>query len=308
MTAGKWIAGVGHFCRDSICTVENYPQEDGSTHILAIDDSQGGGAVATALVAAARLGTKTQAIANLGDDPNGDHILQGLAGEGVGTEGIRRIAGGRSSASWVMVDPVHATRTKFPYRDSLPPIEFDEVRRGLLSGAAVLHLDGTNWDNAMRAARLAKEAGVPVSLDGCSRQKDNNEKNLQLAALADILIMNAVYPFAVSGRTEREEAMRFMASLGEKKVVAMTGGAEGCWLWNGESAEHIPAFRVAAIDSTGAGDVFHGAFLSEWLRGTDVRSCLRFASAVSALKCLKLGGRAGIPSREETERFLAGQT
>lgn len=296
------IIGIGHCCQDSICTVEEYPAEDSSTHITSIDDSQGGGAVATAMVAASRLGVQTGMIANLGDDAVGDRIEAGFMRFGVCTAGIRRIAGGRSSSSIVMVDPRKGTRTKFPYRDDLPPIDFDEEQCELLRHARILHLDGTQYDNALKAAFLAKEYGVLVSLDGCSMQKDN-EKNLRLASMADILIMNVRYPLRVSGHDNYPEALAFFASLGPQVVIS-TQGSEGCLVWLEEGIQHFDAFRVQTVDTTGAGDVFHGAFLTAYLEGRSVRECIRFASAVSALKCRMPGGRAGIPDRQETENFL----
>lgn len=296
------IIGVGHCCQDSICTIEEYPPEDSSTHITAIDDSQGGGAVATAMVAAARLGVFTGMIANLGEDATGDRIESDFRGYGMDTSGIQRIPGGRSSSSIVMVDPRKGTRTKFPYKDNLPVIRFDEKRCQLLRRARILHLDGTNYENAVAAAELAKEFGVLISLDGCSMQKEN-QKNRRLAAMADILIMNARYPLKVSGKDTITEAMKKMASLGGKVVIS-TAGREGCYAYMDGQVHHFSAFQVPAIDTTGAGDVFHGAFLTAWLEEKDIRECIRFASAVSALKCLKLGGRAGIPTREEAEDFL----
>ena len=298
------VIGIGHCCQDSICVVEAYPPEDGSTHILSIDDSQGGGAVATALAAAARLGVPCAMMAHLGDDAIGDKIMEGFARYGVGTDWIRRVPGGRSSSSMVMVNPATGSRTKFPFRDALPPLDFDEAQKSAIGRARVLHLDGTRYENAVKAAEIAKAAGVTVSLDGCSRQKDN-ALNLRLAALADILIMNAVYPFAVSGKADREEALRFMAGLGQKQVVMMTAGSDGSYALIDGRVEHFPAFPVKAVDTTGAGDVFHGAFLTRWLETRDVRECIRFASAVSALKCLKPGGRSGIPARAEADAFLA---
>ena len=296
------IIGVGHCCQDSICTIEEYPPEDGSTHITAIDDSQGGGAVATAMVASARLGVFTGMIAHLGDDGTGDQIAGDFETYGLDITGIRRIPGGRSSSSIVMVDPQKGTRTKFPYRDNLPPICWDEQQRDLLKHAKVLHLDGTQYENAVAAATLAKEYGVVVSLDGCSMQKDH-AKNRRLAAMADILIMNARYPKKVSGQEDIRQAMLEMASLGSGIVIS-TAGKEGCYAVLDGKVHHFTAYNVEAIDTTGAGDVFHGAFLTAWLEQKDVRECIRFASAVSAMKCLKIGGRAGIPTRQEVDRFL----
>ncbi|MCI8564989.1 MAG: carbohydrate kinase family protein [Lachnospiraceae bacterium] len=296
------IVGVGHCCQDSICTVEEYPAEDSSTHITAIDDSQGGGAVATALAAASRLGVSTGMIANLGDDAIGDQIFEEFTRLGISTEGIARIAGGRSSSSIVMVDPKKGTRTKFPYKDGLPAIVFDEGRRALLRRARVLHLDGTNYENAWQAACLAREYGVTISLDGCSMQKDN-EKNRRLAAMADLLIMNAKYPYRVSGQETLADAMEYMASLGAKVVIS-TAGKDGCYAWENNALKHYPACPVEVKDTTGAGDVFHGAFLTAYLEERPLGECIRFASAVSALKCRQFGGRAGIPTRKEAEAFM----
>ena len=244
-------------------------------------------------------------IANLGDDKAGDQILEGFRSFHVNTDCIDRIKGGRSSTSVVMVDPVKGTRTKFPYRDNLPLIRFDAKKKEVLRHAKILHLDGTNYDNAWNAALLAKEYGVTVSLDGCSMQKDN-EKNRRLASMADILIMNARYPYRVSDRSDRTEAMEFMASLGAKVVIS-TLGKDGCCAYLNRKLSCFPAFPVKAVDTTGAGDVFHGAFLTAYLEGKDIQECIRFASAVSALKCLKYGGRAGIPGKEEALRFLSEQ-
>ncbi len=297
------IVGVGHCCQDTLCTVERYPPEDGSTHILAIDDSQGGGAVATALVAAARLGATARIMCHLGDDAVGDKILGGFEASHVDTALVRRIPGGRSSTSYVMVDPATGTRTKFPYRDALPPLEFTQAQRAAIAEADALHLDGTQYPNALNAARIAREAGTLVSLDGCSRQPEQ-ALNLALAGMADILIMNAAYPFIVSGQTDRADALRFMAASGRARVVMMTAGQDGVYAWTGSGMRHYPAFPVAAVDTTGAGDVFHGAFLVRYLETRDTSESIRFAQAASALKCAMPGGRAGIPTREALNVFL----
>ena len=296
------LVGVGHCCQDTICTVEAYPPEDGSTHITDMDSSQGGGAVATALVAACKLGVSTAMLANLGDDPAGDQILAEFEHYGVDVRGIERIAGGRSSTSYVMVNPQRGTRTKFPYRDNLPPLALDTGRQQLLRHAQVLHLDGTQYDNALAAATLAKRYGVTVSLDGCSVQADNRQ-NLQLASMADILIVNAKYPFRVTGRDSLTDAMRDLAALGEKKAVIATFGSDGCYAWLDGGLAHFTAAAVQAVDTTGAGDVFHGAYLAAYLQGKDTRACIRFAAATAALKCLHVGGRKGIPTYAQAEAF-----
>ena len=299
------IVGVGHNCLDYLCTVEAYPPEDGSTHITAIAE-QGGGAAATAVVAFSRLGRSAAFIGKLGDDDAGRKIIDSLQKNGVDTSYIDIVEGGRSSVSYLMVNPANASRTKFPYPDELPPIEWDERLTQLVREAKALHIDGTKYDNALSAARIAKEAGVTVSLDGCSMQRDN-EKNKTLASLADILIMNARYPLLVSGIKNYAEALLAMSHRGAKIVIG-TQGASGCMAVIGESVFRFPAYEVPARDTTGAGDVFHGAFLAGYFKGMDLETNIKFASAVSALKCMEVGGRAGIPSYEDALSFMNGRT
>ena len=145
--------------------------------------------------------------------------------------------------------------------------------------------------------------GILVSLDGASL-KEPNEVNLELAKLADILIMNYRYPLRVTGKTDYEEALLEIASWGTAKIVAGTQGDKGCKAVIDGHIEYFPAYPVKAVDTTGAGDVFHGAFIAGYLDGMDIRTNFRFASAVAALKCTKLGGRAGIPTKEEAVRFM----
>ncbi len=289
------VVAVGHNCMDHLCTVEAYPPEDGSTHITDMV-SAGGGAAATAAVAAARLGASAAVVGMLGGDALGSTIRALLAQEGVDTRFLRTVAGGRSSDSYIMVDPRHGTRTKFPYPDDLPPIPWDEAQTAAVEHARVLHLDGTRYDNALAAASIAQSAGVPISLDGCHMQPDN-AKNRALASMCSILIMNYRYPVEVTGIDDYEKALLEMASWGPKVVVG-TQGERGCLAVLDGTVRRFPAYPVKVTDSTGAGDVFHGAFLAAWLRGMDTERCIRFASAAAALKCEKMGGRAGIPTFE----------
>ena len=302
MMEGKLqIAGVGHSCLDRLCTIESYPREDDSTHITSIA-VQGGGAVATALVAASRLGASTAWIGNAGTDIISSEILRLLEADGVSTAYAARRPDASGLESFVMVNPQNGSRTKFPERDVNPPIEWTEELSAAVRSADILHLDGTNWVNAFNAASIARDAGVVVSLDGCSMQADN-ERNRKLASMADILIMNRKYPLRVSGLPSYPEALLEMASWGPR-IVMCTLGDEGVLAVIDGRVESFPAFEVKAVDTTGAGDVFHGAFLRGYLDGMDLRSCIRFSSAVAALKCTKIGGRSGIPTMEEALAFM----
>lgn len=291
------VVGVGHSCLDQVCIVEHYPAEDDSTHIKSIS-VQGGGAVATACATLSRLGVPTAFIGNIGFDRVSDLILEHFAMDGVATDAVVKRPDCVGLQSFVMVNPATGSRTKFPQRDVNPVIDWTQDLTTKLKNALVLHLDGTNWENAFKAATIAKHTGVLVSLDGCSMQSDNS-KNKILAAMADFLIMNQKYPLRVAGKSTLSEAMLEMAHWGPKLVVG-TLGKRGCVAVIGGRLEVFEATPVeAVVDTTGAGDVFHGAFLAGYLDGMDFRTCIHFASVAAALKCTKIGGRIGIPSKEE---------
>ncbi|MBO4392713.1 MAG: carbohydrate kinase family protein [Spirochaetales bacterium] len=291
------IVGVGYSCVDSVCMVEDYPVEDSSTHVTK-RILQGGGAVATALVAASRLGSSCAFIGNLGNDSVSDDIIRMFKSEGVCTDHMIRRDDCQGLESIIMVNPENGSRTKFPQRDFSPAVQWNQKLKDVIKNSMVLHLDGTHYENALNAARIAKEYGVLVSLDGCSMQKDN-EKNKALATLADILIMNSKYPLRVSGKSNYNETLLEMSSWGSKKVIGCTLGEYGSKFVIDGKVVDFPSFKATKVlDTTGCGDVFHGAFLSAFTSGMDLKRCIIFASATACIKCAFPGGRAGIPDRK----------
>lgn len=296
------VVGIGHVCKDTICLIHGYPTEDTSRHI---DDYlvQPGGAASQAIAAIARLGGRAGFLGYLGDDAIGDYLYQDFSSENIDTSQLLRISGGQSSFSIVLSNTLNASRTLFSYHDRLPAFEFSPQAIAYIGGAKYIHLDGTMFDNALKAAEIARKLGIQVSLDGCSMQKDN-AKNLALVALTDILIMNESYPCRLMDIDDREEALLRIARLGPKLVVSTSGSRGGLVVVDGK-VERFPAFKIEPVDTTGAGDAFHGAFLFGLLEGLDLWENLRFASAVAAINCLCIGGRQGLPNRAEVERFIS---
>lgn len=296
------VVGVGHSCLDRVCTVENYPREDESTHITSID-IQGGGAVATALVALSRLGKKTAFIGNIGSDYVSAEIKSLFESDGVDTSYMVEREDSFGLESFVMVNPENGSRTKFPERDVNPPLKWDERLEDAIASASILHLDGTNWTNAMNAAKIAHERGTLVSLDGCSMQLDN-EKNKALARQADILIMNKKYPLRVSEKASYEEALLEMSTWGPKIVMCTLGEKGSMAVIDGKIRTFGTFTPKCVVDTTGCGDVFHGSFLTAYLDGMDTEDAILFASASSALKCEEKGGRKGIRTKGEVLDYL----
>ena len=296
------VVGVGHICYDHICVIDGYPEEDEATHIDEMY-SQPGGAASQAIATVARLGGRAGYLGCLGDDSVGTYLYKDCQAEGVDLSRVQIIAGGTSSSSIVLADSCNAKRTLFSYHDRLPPYRFTRESMDYIGAAAFLHLDGTMYDNAFRAAEIAKAAKVEVSLDGCSMQKDN-ARNLALVAMVDILIMNETYPSRLMEDDDRERALLNIARLGPR-IVMSTSGEKGCLLARNGRIEAFPAYRIKPVDTTGAGDSFHGAFLFGLTQGYPIEENIRFSSAVSAINCLSIGGRSGIPSFDQVRRFMA---
>ena len=297
----KIITGVGAAVLDYLNLIEAYPQEEGSTHITQII-RQGGGACATAVVAAKRLGMYGQMIASVGDDEIGKEILDGLDNEGIDTTMIEVVPGGTSPHSEIMVNPETGTRTKFVCSNTLPPIEWNEDQIAVIKNSDILHVDGTRYDNAMAAIEIAKQNHIMVSVDGRHMEKDL-EKNRKMAEQADILIMSAPYSRMVSGTGTAEDGLAYFADRGPKVLIS-TQGTHDCLAWIDGHVEVFPGYSVKAVDSTGAGDVFNGAFIAAYMRGYDVRQAIRYATIAAALKCTQIGGRAGIPTDKEIVSYL----
>ncbi len=291
---------VGHLCKDTIAILDGFPNENSSIHIEDVEIQSGGGA-SQAIVAFSRLEGKAGYIGVVGNDTVGDYILSELKKEFVDTTYVQRTAG-ESAFSFVFVNRKSASRTLFNYHERVSPIIFNSNIEEYIGHAKYLHLDGTSYDNALNAAHIAKRKHVAISLDGSSLQKDKN-LNLELAKMADILIMNEIYPSILMEDENNKRALLQIAKFGAKVVIS-TLGEKGCLAVVNGAIQSYPSFKITPLDTTGAGDVFHGGFLKALDLNYDLDSAITFASAVSAINCLTYGGRKGIPTLKETKEFI----
>lgn len=295
------MIAIGHLCADNVCVVDGFPPENTSKHIDQVDKSAGGGA-SQAAVAFSRLGGNAAYIGVVGNDDTGTYLLEGLDEEKVSRSFVER-RDGISAFSFVCVNSRNASRTLINYHDRLGPIVFSPEAEAFIGKARFLHLDGTMYTDAINAAGIARRLGVTVSLDGSSMQKDNS-LNRELAAMADILIMNESYPCRLMEDENTERAMREISRWGAG-ILITTLGEKGCLAYHEGEFIHFPAFHIEPVDTTGAGDVFHGAYLRALELGMDLAHCVRFASAVSSINCLSLGGRRGIPDIDQVNKFIS---
>jgi len=292
------VVGVGYTALDYLAVVPRFPEENRK---LEIEEFvvQGGGPTATAVVTAHRLGLDAAFIGKIGDDDFGGRMLAELEGEGIDVSRVVIERGGRSQYAFIMVDRSTAARTILWTRGSLRPFEGDEVDCSLVAAARGLLIDSLEPFAAFAAARAAREAGIPVVIDAGTLRDGVRE----LLPLCDYIVASELFAEQISDGGSYEKALERIIGHGPRAAV-VTLGERGCVALTRSGLVEVPGFEVDAVDTTGAGDVFHGAFMFGLLQGWDIERICLFSNAAAALKCRRLGGRVGIPDLTETLNFL----
>ena len=263
----------------------------------------GGGCAANAAVAIARLGGRVAFAGPLGgaSDQISNRVIMDLNAEGIDCSGVTRVDGGTASVSLILLDAggekTIATRRGVNLGNVLPV----DAKKLVADADAVL-VDNRFPEFVTAVCRAAHERAIPIVIDLDQATKVDHP----LLALGSHVVSSAE---ALSGTTGLKDYGAGLKKLAEhiSGFLAITDGPNGvCWLDQGE-VRHMPAFKVKAIDSLGAGDAFHGAFALGLAQKRDLTDILRFASATAALKCTKFGGASGAPTRAEVEAFLRQQ-
>lgn len=267
---------------------------------------EGGGPVATALVAASRLGASAAYVGPIAATTWGALARAGLEAEGVDTSHAPGRSEGEQAVSAILVDEPTGLRSILYRLGDVPDLARAEVPGALIESARVLHLDGGHLEAANHAAEIARRAGVVVSFDGGAGERWTGLDDL--LAQVDLLVVARHFAEQHTGQADPQKAGPALLDTYRPQQVVITDGRRGCWYWDASQYLHQTAFAVDVVDTTGAGDVFHGAYLYAFLQGWPARQMLAFASATAALKCTALGGRAGIPTRPQVEAFLGGQS
>jgi sugar/nucleoside kinase (ribokinase family) len=298
------IVGLGMATIDIMTLLPRLPRRDEVFQARQIS-LEGGGPVATALVTATRLGCSAAYVGPFAASTWGSLARAGLEGEGVDTAHAPNRRKGEQSVSVILVDGPTGERSILYSRGEMPELAGGEVPAPLIRSARALHLDGAHLEAACLAARIAHEAGVPVSFDGGAGELWPELE--VLLPLVDILVVARSFAEQHTGEPDPLKAGPALQKRFEPRQVVITDGPRGCWYWGKAEQLHQPAFQVDVVDTTGAGDVFHGAYLYALLQGWPAQRRLAFASATAGLKCQKAGGRAGIPATSQVEAFLASQ-
>jgi sulfofructose kinase len=293
--AGVFCLGIATL--DYVYSVERVPnpgEKDRARDLVVT----GGGCAGSGSAAIGRLGGKAWLATRLGDDAVGDTIVGQLQQDGVDTSLSPRFPGLRSPVSSILID-AQGERMVVSYTDPKTPLSPDWLPDALPAGCDGVLVD-TRWgEGSLAALKLAHKAGVPGVIDG-----DRQPTHPEMVTTASHVAFSEKALSEISGGQEPKAALEALAHDAQN-WLAVTLGPRGVLFMENGGIAHLPAFPIEAVDTLGAGDVWHGAFALGLAEGQGERQAVRFASAVAAIKCTRFGGRAGTPTREEVERFLA---
>ena len=285
------VVGVGYNSVDHLCILPGYPEYGTKTAML--DYSiQGGGQTATACAALGKLGFTASYIGKFGSVPSGRLAEESLHDWNVSTTRCLRTDACPNQIAVIWIDGATGERTITYTRGDALNIAPGEIDREGISEGRLLILDAHNIPAMIEVATWAKEAQIPTVLDA-ERILPGIEKLLELT---DYVITDQFFPERMTGISDLREALTVMAK-GKDFIAATKGSTGSIALVEGEFIE-TSAIPIQAVDSTGAGDVFHAGFAAGLLMDFSIEESLQFANVTAGLKCRKLGGRDGIPTRE----------
>src|SRR5437762_2129663 len=299
-TAQFDVVGVGLNATDTLLVLPHFPAYAGKARILE-EILSTGGQVASAMVTCARLGLRTKYIGTVGDDERGRIQIESLRSSGIDLEHVQVRHGCANQSAYILIDRATGERTVLWRRDDCLRIAPSEITREQITCARLLHIDGHDTPAVEHAARIARKAGMPVTVDVDTIYHGFD----RVLPHVDYLIASSDFPVQWTNQTDPFKALEMIQQEYKMRVAAMTLGAHGALAYENGTFVYSPAFVVNCVDTTGAGDVFHGAFCYAILQSMPMREALDFSNAMAALNCMALGARGGIRGLEEVRALMA---
>ncbi len=297
------VLGLGAVAVDDLIYVDAFPAPDRKVQVQ--DTArQCGGLTATALVAAARLGARCAYAGTVGTDDLSTFALNQLRQESINLKYIRQTASARVFHSRIIVGKNTGTRNIFPDGRGVVGASAAWPPASVIRGTRVLLVDHVGVRGMLRAARIARRAGIPIVGD---LERDSGPGFAELFEFVDHLILSLEFAAHHTGCSDPAQALRRLWN-NHRQTVIITDGPQGCWYADHaqpKEATHQPAFAVRAIDTTGCGDVFHGAYAAALAQELPLVERVQVAAAAAALKATQPGGQSGIPNQKRLQQFLA---
>jgi sulfofructose kinase len=294
------VVGVGLNATDTLLLVPHFPEYAGKAPFTE-ELMSPGGQVASAIVCCQRLGLRTKYIGTVGDDERGTIQLRSLVDEGINIDDVQMRPGCPNQSAYIIVDQRTGERTVFWRRDDSLRIDPAQIGPEQITCARLLHIDGHDTAAVEHAARIARQDGMPVTVDVDTIYHGFD----RVLKYVDYLIASSDFPVQWTNERDPFRALELIHQEYGMKVAAMTLGAYGALAYSEGRFCYSPAFVVNCADTTGAGDIFHGAFCYAVLERYPLEEALEFSNAMAALNCTVLGARGGIARPTEARRLIA---
>ncbi len=298
------ILCAGIIVLDEVFRVEEFPHADGKVQAKGFFVVNGGCA-ANAAVAIARLGGRAALAGPMGgpagEDDNGDRVLKALARENVDCSFCQRIDGLSTALSAIFMN-ARGDRTIVTYRDERIAVTAPAEPEAAVAAADAVLADNRYPDFVQPICAAARARGLPVVLDGDRPTLEDDP----LFRIATHVIFSSECLRVTTGLSDLGSGLQRITRQTDAFLAVSNGPGDIVYLDNG-ALRRLPVFKIAAVDTLGAGDALHGGFALALAEGRGEVDAMRFGAAVAGIKCTRLGGSAGAPRRAEVEAFLAGQ-
>jgi len=294
------VVGVGLNATDTLLLVPHFPAYAGKVPFER-ELLSPGGQVASAMVTCARLGLRVKYIGTVGNDERGRIQLESLRAAGINTDHVQVRENCANQSAYILVDRGTGERTVLWRRPECLRLEPADIAPQQILGARLLHIDGHDTPAVERAARIARQASIPVTVDVDTVYHGFD----RVLPYVDFLIASSEFPVQWTDERDPFRALEMIQNEYKMRVAAMTLGAHGALARFEGRFLYSPAFVVNCVDTTGAGDVFHGAFCYAVLKSMPMAETLDFCNAMAALNCTALGARGGIRGLEEAGALMS---
>lgn len=294
------VVGIGLNATDTLLIVPHFPSYAGKGPFTQ-EILSPGGQVASAMVACAKLGLRTKYVGTLGDDLRGQVQMESLLTSGINLDHVQQRKNCQNQSAYIVIDQSTGERTVFWQRPECLRLKPEEIVPEMITNARLLHIDGHDTPAMEKAARIARENGIPVTVD-----IDTIYKGFErVMPYVDYLIASSEFPVQWTHQSDPFKALEMIQEEFGMRCAAMTLGAHGALALMDGKFHYSPAFVVNCVDTTGAGDVFHGGFCYGVLAGWEIGKVLEFSNAMAALNCTAIGARGGIANLAKAEALMA---
>jgi sulfofructose kinase len=299
MTKTFDVVGVGLNATDTLILLSHFPAYAGK---VAFDEEMlsPGGQVASAMVTCANLGLRAKYIGTVGDDERGRIQMKSLSGTGVDISDVEIRENCPNQTAYILIDKSTGERTVLWSRPECLKMTPESITPEKILCAELLHIDGHDTPAVARAAEIAHAAGMPVTVDVDTIYHGFDK----VLPHVSHLVTSSEFPSQWTNERDPFKALRMIQDEYKMPVAAMTLGAHGSLARTGGRYYYSPAFVVNCVDTTGAGDVFHGAFCYGVLKKLPIQENLELANAMAALNCTAIGARGGIATMEQAKDLM----